>query len=64
MQRESQPKAQEIISNVNKQKVSGAEVHSQSDFIKAFSSLQPSPPLSSLLEISCIIVLCTLLSMR
>lgn len=35
--------AQDIISSVNKQKVSGAEVQSQSDFIKAFSSLQPSP---------------------
>lgn len=39
---DSQPKAQEIISNVNKQ-VSGAEVHSQSDFIKLspHSSLLP-----------------------
>lgn len=42
-QHEFQPKVQQIISNTNKQKVSGVEVHSQSDFIKAFSPLHPSP---------------------
>lgn len=40
---ESPPKAQETIPNENKQRASGAEVHSQSDFIKlsTHSSLLP-----------------------